>query len=190
MRRILAVFPDKLNRKLGVWFALCSILVLTNSCASYKHFKYITEEFEIPSQIYKADFNQTWKAVIDIMNKYDLALQNLESGVIKTRWMDNTNEVNFADAFSKNDTVKAAKYKLILNVEKGYRTGKEVAKVTVYKRQLVEQDFLQGWKEIPSDGIQEKVILYRVDRIINKDKRLQAIDNARQKAKEEAAEDF
>jgi hypothetical protein len=181
------ILPNSI-RELNYAIILLLILV-TQSCASYKQFKYITEEFEIPSYIYKSDFNQTWKAVMEIMNRFDLSLNNLESGVIKTRWMDNTNEVNFVDAFSKGDMVKAAKYKLIINVEKGFRSGGEVAKVTVYKRQLVEQEFLQGWKEIPSDGIQEKVILYRVGRLVSIDKKLQDIDKIRQD-KQDQEKDF
>jgi hypothetical protein len=163
------------------------VIILAQSCSSYKNFRYITEEFEMPSELYKADFNQTWKAVIDTMNKFDIALQNLESGVIKTRWMDNTTEVNFADSFGNNDSVKAAKFKLTLNVVKGFRSGKEVTKVTVYKRQLVEQDFLQGWKEVPSDGIQEKVILYRVGRRVTQDGKIKAIDEAKQKEADAAS---
>lgn len=164
--------------------SLLSLLMLCvfSSCASYEQFKYVAEEFEIPSRVYKADFNQTWQAVLQIMKKYDLALQNQEAGVIKTRWIDNTLEVNFADSFGSSDSVKSARFKIILNVVKGYRGTREVAKVTVFKRQMVEHDFLQGWKVIPSDGILEETILYRIERIISIDNKLKAIEE--QKSKE------
>ncbi|MFA5584873.1 MAG: hypothetical protein WDA09_11735, partial [Bacteriovoracaceae bacterium] len=74
---------------------------------------------EVPSRIFRADYNQTWQAVIQVMRRYDIAQQNQEAGFIKTRWMDNTLEVNFNDAFGSSDTVKAAKYKLVINVVKG-----------------------------------------------------------------------
>jgi hypothetical protein len=151
------------------------------SCTSYEKFKYITEEFEVPSKLYKANFNQTWQAIIELIKKLDIEVQNQEAGVIKTKWMDNTAEVNFSDAFSKSDTVKAAKYKLILNIVKGYRGSREVSKVTVYKRQLIEQDFLQGWKEVPTDSIQEKVFLYRLERLISIDNKLREIDKLKEK---------
>jgi hypothetical protein len=110
-----------------------------------------------------------------VVKKFDISLNNIESGVIKTRWMDNTQEVNFADSFSTNDAVK------------GFRGGREVTKVTIYRRQLVEQDFLTGWKEIPSDAIQEKVILYRISRLIKIAGELRKIDEAKEK---EALESF
>lgn len=152
-----------------------------SGCASYEQFRQVTEELDMPSRVFKADYNQTWQAVVQVMKKYDLALQNQESGQIKTRWMDNTLEVNFADAFSSNDAIKAARFKLVVNVIKGFRSSREVAKVTIYKRQLVEQDFLQGWKEITTDGIMEKTLLYRIGKLIEIDNNLREIDKAREK---------
>lgn len=154
---------------------------ILNSCANYEKFRQITEEAEIPSKIYKADYNQSWQAVIQVMRKFDIAQQNQEAGFIKTRWMDNTLEVNFSDAFGSADAVKAAKFKLIVNVVKGYRSGREVSKITIYKRQLVEQDFLQGWKEVTTDGITEKTLLYRIERLVAIDNKLKEIDKAREK---------
>ena len=165
---------------------LLIILFLLHGCASYERFRYITEEFEIPSLIFKVEYSQAWIAVKQIMNDYDIADSNQEAGMIKTRWMDNTLELNFADSFAKSDSVKAAKFKLIVNVVKGFRGSREVSKVTVYKRQLVEEDFLQGWKEIPSDGIFEKTILYRIGMVITRDVKLKKIEEA--KAREAEAE--
>ncbi len=160
---------------------LIAMYLLVGSCANYEKFRQVTEEMEIPSKVFKADYNQAWQAVIQVMRKYDIAQQNQEAGFIKTRWMDNTLEVNFADAFGSSETVKAAKFKLVINVVKGYRGGREVSKVTVYKRQLVEQDFLQGWKEVTTDGIMEKTLLYRMERLIATDNKLKEIDRAKEK---------
>lgn len=158
-----------------------SMILTLNGCASYEKFRQVTEELEIPTKIFKADYNQTWQAVIQVMRKYDIAQQNQEAGFIKTRWIDNTLEINFADSFGTSDAVKAAKFKLVVNVVKGYRSGREVSKVTIYKRQLVEQDFLQGWKEVSPDGIMEKTLLYRIERLIATDNKLKEIDKAREK---------
>ena len=157
------------------------LLPLLNGCANYEKFRQVTEELEIPTKIYRADYNQTWQAVIQVMRKYDIAQQNQEAGFIKTRWMDNTLEVNFTDSFGSSDAVKAAKFKVIVNVVRGFRSSKEVSKVTIYKRQLMEQDFLQGWKEVTTDGTMEKTLLYRIERLIATDNKLKEIDKAREK---------
>lgn len=153
-------------------------------CSSYKQFQYIAEEFEIPTQVFRNDYSQSWQAVLQIMQKYDLSLQNQEAGIIKTRWIDNTLELNFADSFGSSDSVKAAKFKLILNVVKGFRGTREVTKITVFKRQMVENDFLQGWKVVRSDGILEKTLLYRIERILAVDRRLKKIEEKRSKEQE------
>ena len=62
-----------------------------------------------------------------------------------------------------------------------------MTKVTIFKRQRVENDFLQGWKEKQTDGIQEKTLLYRVGRLIENDNKLKAIDKAKE---EEELESF
>lgn len=169
-----------MNYRLITLFILSFALLSTSGCTSYQNYKYVTEELEMPSKVFKADFNQTWQAVIQVMKKYDIATQNQEAGFIKTRWIDNTTELNFADSFGSADAVKAARYKILVNVVKGYRGGREVCKVTLYKRQLIEQDFLQGWKEIPSDAIIEKTLLYRIERLISIDNKLKEIDKAKE----------
>ena len=162
-------------------------LILFSSCSSYEKFKMITEELEIPSQVYNADYNQTWQAVIQVMKRFDISYQNQESGKIKTRWMDNTLQVNFTDSFGSSDAVKAAEFLLIVNVAEGYSYGRKVTKVTIFKRQRVEHDFLQGWKDKQTDGIQEKTLLYRIGRLIDNDNKLKEIDKVRE---QEALESF
>lgn len=159
---------------------LISIFSL-QGCASYKEFAYLTEEFEIPSKLFKFGYAETWQAVGKVMQKYDLAVQDQESGVFKTRWQPNTLELNFTDSFGDKDAVKEAKFKLVVNVIKGYRGSREIAKVTVFKRQLVAKDFLSGWKVVRSDGILEKSILYRIERNLNIEGRLKKIEEAKNK---------
>jgi hypothetical protein len=162
----------------NIRLATFSLFFFLSGCSSYENFKHISEDLDIPSQVYRADFNKVWQETVQICNAYEADTKNIESGVIKTRWKDNTQEMNFAD----NDAVKASQFKLIINVAKGFRGAKEVTKVTVFKRQRVEQDFLQGWKILKSDGILEKTILYRIERALIIQEKLQKIED--QKVKE------
>ncbi len=162
---------------------ICFIL---QACSSYENFKNITEDLEIPSQVYRADYNKVWQEMMKIVNKYPREVDNQDAGIIKTRWIDNTLELNFADSFGSNDAVKAAEFKLIINIVKGYRGSKEVSKVTVFKRQRIEQDFLQGWKVIRTDGILEKAILYRLERALAIEGKLQEIEDKKTKEAEKS----
>ncbi|MAE58576.1 MAG: hypothetical protein CME69_06820 [Halobacteriovorax sp.] len=159
---------------------LSSILI---GCASYDQFEFVSEDAEVPTKSYRSTYNQTWQAVLEIMQQYDLKTNNQEAGVVKTRWIDNTNQLNFNEAFGSQDMVKAARFKLIVNVIKGFRGSREVSKVSVFKRQMVEKDFLQGWKIVRTDSILENTILYRIDRILKRERMIKEIED--QKAKEE-----
>lgn len=177
-------FWKRLN-PLVLTFIILTPFVL-NGCSSYENYKYITEEFEFPSQVYPHDYNKVWQEVMKITTKYEREVYNQEAGIIKTRWIDNTLEVNFADSFGANDAVKAAQFKLIINVVKGFRGKREVTKVTVFKRQRIEQDFLQGWRLVRSDGILEKSILYRLDRALQIESKLQEIEDKKAKEQEKS----
>ncbi len=176
-------FP-KIMAQVSVLGFCTLIIVGVSGCSSYENFKYVTEDLEIPTQVYRADYSKVWQEVMKITNKYPREVYNQEAGVIKTRWIDNTLELNFADSFGSNDSVKSAEFKLIINVVKGYRGSKEVSKVTVFKRQRVEQDFLQGWKIIKTDGILEKSILYRLERALAIEAKLQQIEDKKTKEAE------
>ncbi|OFZ36060.1 MAG: hypothetical protein A2504_03395 [Bdellovibrionales bacterium RIFOXYD12_FULL_39_22] len=149
---------------------------MQTSCSSYQQFKYITEEFEIPSQVFNVPYVKGWQAALEVMKAYELESPDQEAGIIKTRWTDNTLELNFVDSFGGRDAVKSAQFKIIVNVAKGYKGTGEVSKITIFKKQLVEQDFLQGHKEIPSDGIFEQTLLYRIQRVITIDQKIQEIE--------------
>lgn len=157
---------------------------LYSSCSSYQQFEQLTNEIEIPSRVFRSDYVQTWQAVLSVMKFYDLELQNQESGIIRTKWIDNTLELNFVDSFGSSDSVKSAKFKILVNVIKGFRGNREVTKITVLKRQLVNQDFLQGWKVVPTDQTQENTILYRIERTLAIDNKLKEIEESKSKDKE------
>lgn len=167
-----------LEKNIGFFLIAISAFLIT-SCASYEKFHQMSQQLEIPSRVYQSDYTKTWQAVLQVMRRYDLAVQNQQSGVIRTRWIDNTLELNFADSFGASDSVRAARFKLVINVVKGFRGDREVSRVSVYKRQMVERDFLQGWQVVNSDGIQEETILYRIERLLAIEERLEQIEQQR-----------
>lgn len=163
------------------YFATFLILV---SCASYDQFKKQADDFELPTMIVKADKAKTWAAVVGTMKRYEIEQQNMDSGVIKTKWMDNTLALNFTDSFGTTDKIKSAKFKLMINVSSAASNPKfPQTKVTIFKKQLVENDMFQGWREIDSDAITEKTLLYRIQRVVAMDtiiERLQRENESRQ----------
>lgn len=153
-------------------YLLTFVLLLFSSCASDDMMSASVGQFEPPKKIYDASFQETWAAILQIIRRYEIAELNQEAGIIKTEWINNTLERNFQESFSNHDAVKSSRYKLIITVVKGKHYGREVTKVRIYLRQFVEEDFLQGWREVATDGIKEKVILYRIGHLLKIDRGL------------------
>lgn len=99
-------------------------------------------------------------------NKFNILEKNQGQGWLKTQWMDNTEEYNFINVLGFGQKVRRAQFQLQINVVQGFQRGKEVAKVMIYRRQLVERGQLQGLEEIPSDGVLEKILLHRIHRLL------------------------
>ncbi len=60
--------------------SVVSFLILgTAGCSSYENFKHVTEDLEIPSQVYRADYNKVWIEVMKITNKYACEVYNQEA---------------------------------------------------------------------------------------------------------------
>jgi hypothetical protein len=64
-------------------------------------------------------------------------------------------------------------YKLNVRVVKGSVEGRQSVRVTVMKDLELKKDFFADTKKLPSDGLEEKSILYRVRRELLIDKALQ-----------------
>jgi hypothetical protein len=154
------------------------------SCASYDQYKLITQGFDLPQKIFVYDYYQVWNAVIEVIkaNNYDTAEYDMETGLIRSKWIDNTLEMNFSDSFGDSTAIKQSRFKIVFNVIKGFKNNREVGKVVIYRRQFVKNDFLQGWKEIPSDSVLEKTLLYRIERILTINKKLKEIEESAKKS--------
>lgn len=149
---------------------LCTIILVLTSCSSYDKFKKEADEFEIPSIIINADLQRSWAAVVSTMKRFEIEQQNMDSGVIRTKWIDNTLSVNFTDSFGTTDKIKAARFKMLISVSSASTNkSRPQTKITIYKRQLVENDAFQGWKEVETDYITEKTLLYRIQRVVSMD---------------------
>jgi hypothetical protein len=118
------------------------------------------------TKIFLTDFNFAWQAVLDSIRSYRLDITNREGGVVQTRWTDNTAEKNFVDSFGGADSYLKAQFRVRIIVSKGFYNGKPSTKVTVQKEQMIQRDVLEGWKPVPTDGIDENTLLYRIGRLI------------------------
>ena len=147
--------------------AVCVLLLSCAGCSGEPLFHAPGTELErIYARIYLTDYNIAWQASLEALKRFDKTIQNRQGGILQTTWLDNTAEKNFTDSFGGDATYLNARYRLKLSIAPGNYNGKPSVKVSILKDQMIQRDLLEGWKQVPSDSIEENSFLYRIGRII------------------------
>lgn len=134
---------------------------------------------KVYSRVFATDYNVAWQAVLDALKSSRLDVSNRESGVIQTRWTNNTAEKNFADSDGTTPLYMKAQYRFKVSLSRGMYKSQPAVKVTVQREQLVQRDALEDFRPVESDSIEENTLLYRISRIVNVRVRLAKLEEAR-----------
>ncbi len=164
------LFSKKFARKctkLAAIAAVAGITAFAPGCGSEPLFYSPGTELDhIYSRIFLTDYNIAWQATLDALKRFEKTVQNRQGGVMQTSWVDNTAEKNFSDAFGGDATYLNARYRFKVSIAPGNYNGKPSVKISILKDQLIQRDLLEGWKQVPSDALEENSFLYRIGRII------------------------
>lgn len=121
-------------------------------------------------QIYFASFDQVWRATQLALQKYPIRVNNMDLGVLET---DNIKGYKVWMPPHRKSASGGLSYKLNVRVVKGVVDGRSSVRVTVMKDTEMKKDFFASSKKLPSDGLEERSILYRIKRELLIDKALQ-----------------
>ncbi len=114
-------------------------------------------------KIYFANYDLVWKSAHTAI-KYTIASENQDFGVIETDY------VKSVDGWLPPDKTKpeyiSARYKLIFTFAKGRTDNRESTRLTIEKKIEVFKDFISETQIIPSDGLEEMALFYRIEREI------------------------
>lgn len=115
-------------------------------------------------KIFYAPYDLVWKAA-HLSIKYTIASENQDFGVIETDY------VKAVDGWLPPDKTKpdykSARYKLIFTFAKGMKKdGKEPTRLTIEKKVEIFPDFISEKQIVPSDGLEELALFYRIEREI------------------------
>ena len=99
------------------------------------------------------------------LEDYPIETEDNEKGYLKTESIDY--DTLWSLPFEDKSSIKSAKYTLYIKIIKGKKSGYSAIKVQVLKKIQVQEGFIDEPKRIPSDGLEEKSILYRILREIH-----------------------
>lgn len=144
---------------------LFSLAALTG-CESFQlatHDNRIQRSLENAYQqkIYFATYESVWRAA-QVALKYPIALNNMDNGVLETDWVRALD--GFIAPANKKTPSAGVKYRIQLTLVKGKLQNRDSVKVTIRKVMQRTNDFFSEAEPLQTDALEEKVILYRIER--------------------------
>lgn len=151
----------------NIFCALIVISFLNFSCRSLNEQLDSTEEIlqkASHQKIFFASYDDVWKAAHATL-KYTIAAENQDFGIIETDYIKAVD--GWLPPFRQKPEYPSSRYKIIMNFAKGQKyKGKDAVRVTIEKKIEVFKDFISEVRSVVSDGYEEKVIFYRMEREI------------------------
>ena len=117
------------------------------------------------SKMFPGDYQKVWRAAMLALEDYPIEEENNEKGYLKTEPIDVETVWKFP--FARNQDLKAAKYTLHVWLRKGYLKDQPTVKVQIVKKIMVQKGFMDEPERVPSNGLEEQGLLYRIMREIN-----------------------
>lgn len=133
------------------------------STASDK-FKKTLKVGEPVARVYNAKYEEVEGAIKQAMIRYPQRVDNTEAGIFETDIVKG--ESRFRSPGKSNDESAGNRYRILIRLVRGKNDEKPAVKVIVTKQAEIARDFFAGAEPVPSDGLEETSILYRIGREI------------------------
>lgn len=128
-------------------------------------------------RVYFAPVADIERAMKQAMVKYPQRVDDPEAGIYETDWIKG--DVRFKPAHQPVTYPDGYRYRLVVRLVKGKSTAKPAVKVVVSKQIELQRDFFSEPEAVPSDGLEETLVLYRIQRELSIEK---AIKRAQEKS--------
>ncbi|AFY02286.1 hypothetical protein [Bdellovibrio bacteriovorus] len=112
-------------------------------------------------KVFFASYDNVWRAAHAVL-KYPIAQENQDTGVIETEYIKGVD--GWIPPNEQRPPSSGIRYKLTLIFAKGKTEGRESTRVTIEKRMEILRDFFSEPETMETDGLEEKIIFYRIER--------------------------
>jgi hypothetical protein len=123
-------------------------------------------------KVYYAPFDNVWRAA-QVALKYPISINNMDNGVLETDFIKADD--GFMPPTGNKAISSGVRYKIAMILTKGKIEGREGVRVSIKKVIEKKRDFFAEPESLTSDGLEEMVLFYRIDREL-------AVDEALRKA--------
>ncbi len=112
-------------------------------------------------KVFFSTYDSVWRAA-QLSLKYPIATNNMDLGILETDYVKGDD--GFISPTVEEVPSSGIRYKVTLTLAKGKVEGKESVRVTITKNIERRRDFFSDPEALISDGLEEKVIFYRMER--------------------------
>ncbi|WP_374074212.1 hypothetical protein [Bdellovibrio bacteriovorus] len=112
-------------------------------------------------KVFFATYDQVWRAAHAVL-KYPIAQENQDTGIIETEFIKGID--GWLPPNEQRPPSSGIRYKLTMTFAKGKTEGRESTRVTIDKRMEILRDFFSEPEYMETDGLEEKIIFYRIER--------------------------
>lgn len=149
-------------------------------CAAFQSTAPPPQTMDPIEQVYPAKFDAIWLATQKAMAAYPMRVNNMDLRVLET---DTIKSEKYWNPPHVSTMKSGDEYKLIVRVIEGELDGGVAQKVSVSKIVHRRKDFFSVQKQVPSTGLEEKALLYRIEREL-------VIEKALERAQKKSTKQF
>jgi hypothetical protein len=168
-------FMKTTNTPIRYFGWVCSLILLASCVSSQQP----PRPLDFPyARIYLGSFNDVWSATVRILDLYSITVANREAGLLQTEWVETRFNSELFKYPDNEPRLEEVSYRLKIKLSKAFisQTGQAAVRVQVLKELKEYKNFFSDWERVPTDGYEEKIILYRIGQRL-------AILNAQREAK-------
>jgi hypothetical protein len=114
-------------------------------------------------KIFLAPYDQVWRAIHSVL-RYTVATENQDYGIIETDFVKAVD--GWLPPYKKKPDFPGSRYKLVFTLAKGKTNGRESTRVSIEKKIEVFKNIIADTQNVSSDGLEEQIIFYRMEREI------------------------
>ncbi len=123
------------------------------------------------SRVFFAEYEEVVRITRIVMSKYPVKVEKLDNGILETEVI--RDDMRFHPAHESPKLTPGYSYRLLVRLVRGKTDGKSAIKVQVSKIGEIRRDFFTEAEPVASDGLEELILLYRIQRELAIDRALQ-----------------
>ena len=108
------------------------------------------------------------------LTKYPMKINDVDACIFETAYI--RGDKAWVSPSVETESSGGQRYKLTIKIIKGKNaSGEPATKVTILKRAEIQRDFFSEFQKQPSDGLEEKSMMYRIERELAVEKALKKV---------------